>query len=268
MTTGSRNARSREHQSDEEDRWKVLTDLEEWLHAPMLALSFVWLVLVFLELVWTSSGVFELLGTAIWIIFILEFVLRLTLAPNKRRFLRTNLITVIALIAPAFRFLSALRFLRLARGLRLVRIVGTANRGLNALGKSFRRRGVGYVLLATTLVVILGAAGMLAFEPAREVEGGFTSYADALWWTAMLVSTMGSAFWPVTAEGRALAFLLAIYGLAVFSYITGTFATFFIGQEAEARDGEVAGSREIESLRRELKLLRSELRQNRSLRRK
>jgi voltage-gated potassium channel len=40
-----------------------------------------------------------------------------------------------------------LSFLRLARGLRLVRIVGTANRGLNAMRRSFGRRGLGYVLL-------------------------------------------------------------------------------------------------------------------------
>jgi voltage-gated potassium channel len=84
-----------------------------------------------------------------------------------------------------------LRLLRLSRGLRLVRIVGTANRGFSALQKSFDRRGLGYVLATTAVVILLGAGGMLAFEPAREVSGGFSDYADALWWTAMLVTTMG-----------------------------------------------------------------------------
>jgi voltage-gated potassium channel len=128
-----------------------------------------------------------------------------------------------------------LRFLRLARSLRLVRIVGTANRGLNALGKSFSRRGLGYVLVTTGLVTVLGAAGMLAFEPERQVAGGFTGYGDALWWTAMLITTMGSGFWPETAEGRVLALLLSLYAFGVFGYITASFATFFIGQEANAR---------------------------------
>jgi voltage-gated potassium channel len=244
---------------DEQERWEVLTQLEEWLERPMLVLSFIWLSLVLIELTVTTSGVFELLGTIIWIIFILEFLLRFALAPRKIRFLRRNPITIIALAAPAFRFLRVLRLVRLGRGLRLVRIVGTANRGLGALRKSFDRRGLGYVLATTALVILLGAGGMMAFEPARDVEGGFNGYADALWWTAMLVSTMGSDFWPLTAEGRVLALLLSIYGLAVFGYITASFATFFIGQEAAAPDGEVGGAREIAALRAEIIALREEL---------
>lgn len=244
----------------EEERWQILSQLEEWLDWPMLVLSFTWLTLVLVELIWTTSGVFELAGTVIWIVFVLEFLLRFALAPQKSSFLRKNPITIIALVAPAFRFLNALRFLRLARGLRLVRIVGTANRGLNALRRSFDRRGLGYVLVATVLVVMLGAGGMLAFEPAGVVEGGFTSYGDALWWTAMLVTTMGSDFWPETAEGRLLALLLSLYGFTIFGYITASFATFFIGQEAQAEDGDVAGSPELAGLREEIGLLRAELR--------
>ena len=80
---------------------------------------------------------------------------------------------------------------------------------------------------------------MLVFEPAREVKGGFENYADALWWTAMLLTTMGSGFWPFTAEGRVLSLLLSIYGIVVFGYITASFATFFIGQEAQDQEGEV-----------------------------
>lgn len=246
---------------EERERWHVLSQLEDWLEVPMILLSFVWLVLVLVELVWTGSKLFEFLGTLIWIVFIGEFLLRFVLAPRKGQFLRRNVISIVALAAPALRFLRALRVLRLARGLRLVRVVGTANRGLNALRKSFRRRGLGYVLGATALVTALGAAGMLAFEPERLVEGGFDGYGDALWWTAMLVSTMGSSFWPETAEGRVLTLLLALYGLAVFGYITASFATFFIGQEAEAPDGEVAGAAELALLRQEIALLRSELRE-------
>ena len=252
---------------DEQERWQVLTQLEDWLEQPMLILSFIWLSLVIVELIWTTSGVFELLGTIIWIVFILEFLLRFALAPRKIRFLRRNPITIIALAAPAFRFLRVLRvlrLLRLSRGLRLVRIVGTANRGLGALRKSFDRRGLGYVLATTALVILLGAGGMLAFEPAREVRGGFSGYADAVWWTAMLVSTMGSDFWPLTPEGRVLALLLSIYGLAVFGYITASFATFFIGQEAAAPDGDVGGAREIAALRADIAALREELQRSAS----
>jgi voltage-gated potassium channel len=245
---------------EQEERWRVLKQLEGWLETPMLILGLLWFLLVLVELVWTTSGVFELLGTVIWIIFIVEFALRFALAPNKLRFLRCNPITILALVAPAFRFLRVLRLLRLARGLRLIRIVGTANRSINALRRSFSRRGLGYVLVSTVLLTLLGAAGMLAFEPASEVQGGFETYGDALWWTAMLMSTIGSDFWPRTAEGRVLTLLLSLYGLAVFGYITASFASFFIGQEAEAQDSEVAGAGDLAALREEIALLRRELR--------
>lgn len=248
-----------EPQPNEQERWRVLGQLEEWLETPMLVLCFVWLLLVLVELVWSTAGLFTLLGTVIWIVFVGEFLLRLFLAPDKLRFVRNNPVTIVALIAPAFRFFQVLRFLRLTRGLRLVRIVGTANRSLNALRLSFGRRGLGYVLGATVLIVSLGAGGMLAFEPLSETEGGFETYGDALWWTAMIVTTMGSGFWPITAEGRLLAFLLTLYGYAVFSYITASFATFFIGQEALAHDGEMAGAHDIRALRGELASLREEL---------
>ena len=101
---------------------------------------------------------------------------------------------------------------------------------------------------------------MLAFEPASEVESGFSSYGDALWWTAMLLATMGSQFWPVMAEGRILCFLLAMYGFAVFGYITATFASYFVGRDAGAEDETESG---LLALRREITALRAELREGR-----
>jgi voltage-gated potassium channel len=219
------------------ERLQALDELDAWLRTPMLILSFAWLLLVIFELALGSSRLLETFGTVIWVVFVLEFVLRLTLAPEKARFLKSNWLTVIALLVPALRLVRALRVLRAARalrGIRLVRIVGTANRGMNALRAALKRRGLGYVIALTTVVALLGAGGMLAFEPAGEVDGGFTGYGDALWWTGMLLTTMGSAFWPVTTEGRILCFLLSLYGFGVFGYITASFASFFLGRDAQA----------------------------------
>jgi voltage-gated potassium channel len=245
-----------------EERWRTLAQLEDWLTTPMLFLSFAWLVIVVTELIRGTDQLLAWLGTAIWIVFIVEFLLRLTIAPDKRRFLRNNVITVIALVVPALRLVRAFAVLRAAhmlRGFRLVRIVGTANRGMNALRATLARRQFGYVLGLTTLIILLGAGGMLSFEPAALIEGGFTSYWDALWWTTMLVASIGTGPWPVTLEGRVLTTLLTIYGLAVFGYITATFASFFIGRDAEAEEGEIAGTTELKALMAEIAALRSEL---------
>jgi voltage-gated potassium channel len=243
-------------------RWEVLDDLDDWLRLPMAALSLAWLLIVVAELVWGESDLLSTFGLAIWVVFLAEFGIRFLLAPSKVPFLRSNWLTMLALALPALRVFRALRFIRVARalrGARLVRIVGTANRSMKALRATLRRRRFGYVAGLTILIVLLGAAGMLSFEPAREVQGGFTSYGHALWWTAMLVTSIGSDFWPATVEGRVLALLLSIYGLAVFGYLTASFASFFVGRDAEEPAALVAGSEELSRLASEIRALRRQL---------
>jgi voltage-gated potassium channel len=243
-------------------RKRTLRGLEAWLQTPMIVLSFVWLLLVIIELIWGTSGLLSVLGTAIWVAFIAEFALRLRLSPDRWRFIATNWLTVVALLVPAFRLLSVFRFLRFARaarGLRLVKVITTANRGMNALRRSMRRRGFGYVGLLTACVVLLGAAGMQALEPATEVKSGFASYGDALWWTSMLVATMGTDFWPKTTEGRLLCFLIAVYGYAVWGYVTAALATFFIGQEHRPNRSSPSERLEIGALRQDIERLRADL---------
>ncbi len=243
-------------------RWRLLGDLDEWLNVPMALLSLAWLAIVVWELVSGSTDLLETVGTVIWIIFIIEFAVRFALAPAKQPFLKSNWLTILALAVPALRLFRALRFLRAARalrGIRLVRIVGTANRSMNALKATLARRGFIYVAGLTLLVILLGAAGMLSFENAAEVDGGFTDYGHALWWTGMLVASLGSGFWPATTEGRVLTMLLTLYGLAVFGYITATFASYFVGRDAQESSAPVAGNADMKRLLKEVALLRSEL---------
>lgn len=204
---------------------------------PMLVLSVIWLGLFIVEVLWGVSPFLETLGNVIWVIFWLEFAVKFVLAPAKWDFLKSNWLTVLALALPALRVFRAFRVFRLlraaraARGLRLVRLLTSLNRGMKALGASFSRRGFGYVLVLTLFVLFAGAAGMYSFE--NEVRGGFANYADALWWTAMLLTSIGSDYFPQTAEGRMLCLVLAVYGFAVFGYMTATLATFFVHRDTE-----------------------------------
>ena len=241
------------------ERKKLLRSLEKLLEGPMIFLGFVWLVLLVVELVWGINRFLEYLTLVIWGVFIIDFLVKFALAPGKWQFLKTNWLTAISLFIPALRVFRIFRFVRLLRGLRgirLVRVISSLNRSIRSLGRSMKRRAIGYVLLITVIVTFAGAAGMYAFE---NPNPGFTSYGLALWWTAMRVITAGNEFNPVTTEGRGLAFLIAVFGYSILGYVTASFATFFIGRDAEEKDAPVAGSREISELKSEIIALRKEV---------
>jgi hypothetical protein len=48
----------------------------------------------------------------------------------------------------------------------------------------------------------------------------------------MLMTTIGSDYFPKTASGRVLCFLLALCAIALCGYLTATLATFFVRQDA------------------------------------
>lgn len=241
-----------------------MQQLEEWLEMPMLLLSFVWLALFVIELTVGLPPLLDRLGLTIWIFFILDFGLKFILAPRKLTYLKHNWLTAIALLLPALRLVRAIPVAQVlqappaVRGVRLLRVMTRTNRGMRALAASVSRRGFAYVSGLTAIVTLIGSAGMYAFE--REVtDSALTDYGAALWWTAMVMTTMGSDYFPKTPEGRVLCFLLALYAFAVFGYVTATLATFFIGRDAEDPEAEVAGAKEIAALHAEIAALRSEL---------
>ncbi|MBB6610753.1 potassium channel family protein [Pontibacter sp. Tf4] len=245
----------------ERERYKLLNRLQHVLEGPMVVLGLIWLVLLVIELIRGLNPVMEHISTLIWVIFILDFVLKFILAPHKSRFLKHNVLTIVSLAVPALRVFRIARVFRLARsvravrGLRLVKVVGSINRGMKSLGAAMQRRAFGYVVLLTLVVIAGGGAGMYAFEN----EHGLQTYSEALWWTVMLLTSIGSDYFPLTAEGRVLCFLLAVYGFAVFGYFTATLATFFIDRDAADNKAEVAGARQVKALQQEIKELRAEL---------
>jgi voltage-gated potassium channel len=159
---------SREQIDDE--RRSLVERLEGWLETPLLILGFVWLVLLIIELTGKLSPGLELLATTIWIVFIVDFAVKFTLAPTKFQYLKANWLTALSLLVPAlrvfriFRVFRILRAARAVRGVRLFRVLTSLNRGMRSLGSSFGRRGFGYVVALSAIVVLAGAAGMVAFE--------------------------------------------------------------------------------------------------------
>lgn len=254
----------REREELREERYTALHQLEDWLDGPVILLGFVWLGLFIAEMVWGLGPVLQGVVYVIWGVFIVDFLLRFILAPDKLAYLRSNVLTMLSLALPAlrvlrvFRALHVLRAAHALRGARLVQVIGSVNRSMSALKASMRRRGLGYVVLLTAAVILAGAAGMYGLEGGADSKG-FGTYGDSLWWTAMIITSLGSEFWPQTPEGRVLGFLISLYGFAVFGYITASLASILVGGDVR-REQQEAGDTAVAGLREEIAALREEIR--------
>jgi voltage-gated potassium channel len=257
--TPSRGAAEAVQQRLRRERTVLLGRVIQAFEPVMVALSAAWIALLIAELV--NRGLprsLEILVWAIWGLFILDFLLKLVIAPAKLAFLRAQWLTVLSLLLPAIRFLRVAAMFRVLRAARVTRSVGllrlatTVNRGLATLARTASRRGAGYVAAATGIVICVGAAGMAFFEsPASLAEAGLSvagdaglaDYGEALWWTAYTMTT-GATEAPRTSEGRLLGWLLSVYGLAVFGYLTAILASHFIGQDGSSpgAEGSEAGA--------------------------
>ncbi|MEO8273768.1 MAG: ion transporter [Chloroflexota bacterium] len=225
------------------ERERLLEHVHDALDGVMVALSAAWIALLVAELVAGSlPRSLEIAVWVIWGIFVADFVLEFAIAPSKRRYLREHWLSALSLALPALRIVrvfAALRVLRAARVVRsvgLLRILSSVNRGLASLRTTAARRGLGYVLAATALVMLVGSAGMASFEsPAAHAAEGIVAqplddFGEALWWTAFAMTT-GATSQPATPEGRLLGWLLSLYGLGIFGYLTATLASHFVGKE-------------------------------------
>jgi voltage-gated potassium channel len=224
--------------------------LDARLQLPLALLGVVWLGLMVAELR-GASGWVTWVSYGIWGLFALEFAVRFVVAPHKLTFLRSHWLEGLSVVLPALRVFSALRLLRVVTAVRsvtLVRVFATFHKAKAATSKLLRRSLHSNVLALTLLVAFGGAAGMFALEGGPRSEG-FETYGDALWWTAMLITTIGSQYWPNTSEGRILALLISAYSLGVLGYITAALSSFLLDSKAASKREETAQKQAIDALR-------------------
>ncbi|MFN2603122.1 MAG: ion transporter [Gemmatimonadaceae bacterium] len=238
----------------ERTRYRDLERVEKVLEGPMLALAVAWIALIVVELVRGLPHWLRLVEYTIWGVFVVDFIIRLLIAPRRLAFIRHNWLTALSLVVPALRIFRIFAFFRLFR---VVPIVGSFNRAMHNLQRNMKKRGLPYVAALTLVVLFAGSAGMYAFEH-HPGDRGLNDYPTALWWTAMMLTTIGTDYFPVTLEGRILCLFISLYALAMLGYIAATLAAFFLGHDA-ADPKKAPTERSIAELRDEIRELRKQL---------
>ncbi len=195
---------------------------------PLLIVSVLWLPVVLLPFVLKLSAsvtsVFDGIDWIVWALFVIEYVTKLMLAPNRGKFFKTHLLDLVIVAVPLLR---PLRLLRFARLLRLERAVLIASNSLKRFKSIITHKGFHFVLFFVLVLVFLSAGLELEFEK-NAVGSNIHSFGGALWWAAETVTTVGYGDkYPVTSGGRGVAVVLMITGIGLIGILTATLASFF-----------------------------------------
>jgi voltage-gated potassium channel len=187
--------------------------------------------------------------TLLYLAFIVDYVVRLVLAPQRRRWFFRHLFDL-AIVA-----LPVLRPLRLLRLLVLIKVMQRAG------GDAIRGRVAVYAASSAVLFVYVASLAMLQTERSAP-DSTITSFGDAIWWAVTTVTTVGYGdTYPVTVTGRVIAGLLMIGGISLIGVITATVASWIVERVSEGDSANrAATAAQMEELRDQIHQLSAALR--------
>lgn len=239
-------ARQRARQSiaamtDVRRRERLVSRIERITELPLMLLAFLMVPAVLGPWLWDVSGTeaaaFAAIDVVVWTAFAVDLGVKLTVAPHRVRYLRSNWLEAAIVVMPLFRPLLAIR----------VAFYGTrAAMGLRRLARmdSFVVFGAGLVLVSATV----------AFAAEEGVNPELTSFLDALYWALVTMSTVGYGdVVPVTPAGKVAAVLLMTGGIAFFGVVAANLATLL--SRSEVRET----AHDIDEVLREVRALRAEI---------
>jgi voltage-gated potassium channel len=194
----------------------------------------------------------HLVTVVAWPVFLGDYLLRLVLADHRWRFVRENWVDGLAVLLPLLRPLRIISLVRVARVLD------------RRLTSTLHGRVAAYVTMTASLVVFMASLAVYDAERGAE-DASIAGYGDAVWWALTTITTVGYGDeYPVTGEGRLVAVLLMVSGIALLGVVTAAVASWFVGRVAEAAqaddDAQDAALRaEVRALADEVRRLRAEL---------
>lgn len=211
----------------------------------------------------TPVGILLVADLVAWSIFVFEAVVKIS-AYGRRAYLadRWNWIdlAIIFLSAPYYLMTGIPLMARLgsmARLARLVRIGLVAAKALRQGRSLLSRRNLPAGAGITALATVLAAVVVYYFE-SRAGNQAFDSFADALWWSVVTLTTVGYGdLSPATLPGRLGAVFLMFVGVAFLGTVAATLASFLVDEEERSTEDELRA--EMGELREEMRELREAL---------
>ena len=147
----------------------------------------------------------------------------------------TALIDLLA-IFPAYRPLRVLRIFVLFRVLKLLRYAKSINQFMEVLAsKKFE-----LLTLLFLLFFIVFTAGIAMYVLEESTNPNINSLFDAIYWAFVTISTVGYGdIAPVTIEGRSIAIMAIISGIAMISFATSVIVSAFSEKLSELKENRI-----------------------------
>ncbi len=159
----------------------------------------------------------------VWFIFFIDYMIRLLISENKFKFLRSNIVDLIA-IFPFDAVFQEVRALRLVKLILMLRAFAYLNRAYKRVNTVLKTNDFDHVLWFTFCIVFFGAIA-ISYIDNMNID-------DALWWSFVTTTTVGYGdIAPTSTGGRFVAVFLMLVGIGFLSTLTGTISSFFIKNE-------------------------------------
>ncbi len=146
------------------------------------------------------------------------------------------IIDLLALL-PSFRAFRILRIFLLFRLFKLFRYARSINEFMKVLiDKKFE---IFTLIFLVGFIVFVSSVAIYVFEGELQ-ESKINTFFDALYWSLVTVSTVGYGdIFPITSEGRFIAIILIISGIAVISFSTSIVASAFSEKLYELKESRL-----------------------------
>ncbi|WP_054812039.1 potassium channel family protein [Nocardia arizonensis] len=238
-------------ESSRRQSWERVTGI------PLMVLAVIFLGVYALQVLDTGASPqleswLTRVDVVIWVAFALDFAVRLALADNRWRFLRTHPVDLLIVVLPPFRPLRLLRAAML--------VIGTLNRNT-----ATRARLAVFVGVSSVLVLLLCSLAFFDVEYGAP-DSKIHNFGDALWWSMVSVTTVGYGdVYPVTTEGRLISLVLMTFGIGLISFAIGTTTSWVMDQLRSVEANVETADREIGELVTEIRSLRAEVAELRAI---
>ena len=151
-----------------------------------------------------------------WSAFACDLLWGFIKSGDKKKFLVTHPLEIVAVALP------------MLRPLRLLRLISFGSLVLEkvSIGKSV---GITIKVIVTTLFFGYIAAIQITVIERISPSGNIKNFSDGLWWAFTTITTVGYGDrYPTTTEGRILAVCLMILGISLLGVVSATIAAWFV----------------------------------------